>query len=155
MVYSFVLSSCFMFFSNPIFLTGFDMNQEPVHMFDLNVAAPVESVQRKDASEVVLNQVFQELLRRSKNGVLPRNATSEVAVMYNLGIRTVQRCWAEGKLSLDLGIMVSFASKKRGKCGRKPPPLPPLPPHGTHLLPHETHLLPPHGPHAQQTLLPR
>jgi hypothetical protein len=100
------------------------LNQESVHLFDLNVAAPVESVQRKDASEVVLNQVFQELLRRSKNGVLPRNATREVAVMYNIGIRTVQRqCWAEGKLSLDLGIMVSFASKKRGKCGHKPSPV--------------------------------
>jgi hypothetical protein len=118
-----IFISCFIFFYNPIFLIGFDLNQEPVHLFDLNVAAPVESVQRKDASEVVLNQVFQELLRRSKNGVLPRNATSEVVVMYNLGIRTVQRCWAEGKLSLDLGIMVSFASKKRGKCGRKPSPV--------------------------------
>ena len=62
-----------------------------------------------------------ELLRRSRNGsVLPKNATREVAAMFLLHIRTVQRFWAEGKRSRPDGNAVSFASKKRGRCGRKP-----------------------------------
>jgi hypothetical protein len=33
--------------------------------------------------------------------------------------RTVQCFWAGGKLSLDQDIPISFASRKRGKCGHK------------------------------------
>jgi hypothetical protein len=33
--------------------------------------------------------------------------------------RTVQRFWAGGKLPLDQDIPISFASRKRGKCGHK------------------------------------
>jgi hypothetical protein len=79
----------------------------------------VDTVRRKEASEEVKNQVFHELLRRSVNGVLPKSATREVATMFHLHVRTVQRFWAGGKLSLDQGIPVSFASRKRGRCGRK------------------------------------
>jgi hypothetical protein len=85
------------------------------------MAPPVAGVKRKDASEHVQNHVYQELLRRSRNGVLPRNATTEVAATFDLHIRTVQRIWAEGK-SFDQGTMVSFASK-RSRCGRKPTPI--------------------------------
>jgi hypothetical protein len=83
---------------------------------------PVDSVslQHKDASQEVKNQVFQELLRKSRNGVLPKSATREVAAKFDLHIRTVQRLWAEGKLSVDQGTPITFASRKKGRCGRKP-----------------------------------
>jgi hypothetical protein len=57
----------------------------------LNMEPHVDSVRRKEASEEVKNQVFQELLRRSVNGVLPKSATREVATMFHLHVRTVQR----------------------------------------------------------------
>lgn len=53
-----------------------------------------------------------ELLRRSRNGsVLPKNATREVAAMFLLHIRTVQRFWAEGKRSRTDGNAVSSAQQ--------------------------------------------
>jgi hypothetical protein len=81
---------------------------------------PLVDMRRNEAYEEVQNQVFHELLRRSMNGLLPKEATREVASMFHLHVRTVQRFWAEGKLSLDQGILVCFASRKRCRCGHKP-----------------------------------
>jgi hypothetical protein len=39
--------------------------------------------------------------------------------MFHLHVRTVQHFWPGGKLSLDQCISVSFASRERGRCGRK------------------------------------
>jgi hypothetical protein len=56
--------------------------------------------------------------------VLPKNATKEIATNLDLHIRTVQRLWALlGKTSLDQGTQVTFGSRKRGRCGRKPTPI--------------------------------
>jgi hypothetical protein len=74
--------------------------------FYLNIEPPVDGVRWNEVSEEVKNHVFHELLRRSTNGVLPRKATREVAAMFNVHVPTVQRCWVEGKLSLDQGIPV-------------------------------------------------
>jgi hypothetical protein len=55
--------------------------------------------------------------------VLPKNATREVAAMFHLHIRTVQRLWALGKPSLNQGTPFSFGNRKRGRCGPKPKPV--------------------------------
>jgi hypothetical protein len=46
---------------------------------------PVDNVRWNEASEEVKNLVFHELLR-STNGVLPKEATREVATMFHLHV---------------------------------------------------------------------
>jgi hypothetical protein len=48
-------------------------------------------VRWNEASEEVKNQGLHLLLRRSINGVLPKEATREVAAMFHLHVRTIQR----------------------------------------------------------------
>ena len=82
------------------------------------------ATRRKECTEEVQKQVFHQLLARSRHGVLPKNATKEIATNLDLHIRTVQRLWALlGKTSLDQGTQVTFGSRKRGRCGRKPTPI--------------------------------
>jgi hypothetical protein len=57
-------------------------------------------MKRKDYSEQVKNQAYHELLARSCRGVLPKNATREVAAKFNMHIRTVQSLWKLGKINL-------------------------------------------------------
>jgi hypothetical protein len=56
------------------------------HLFDLNIEPPFEGVKHKHASQEVKNQVFHELLRISRNGVLPKNVTREVTSMFHVHI---------------------------------------------------------------------
>jgi hypothetical protein len=78
---------------------------------------------RKDMTEDVRRQVYQILLARSKNEKLGKKDTTIVAARFDLGIRSVQRLWKQGKNQLAHNIPVVVASRKKGSCGRKAIPL--------------------------------
>lgn len=65
-------------------------------------------------------QIFNALLTKSKNGKLERHVTREVAELFNVHIRSVQRIWKQGKSYLDQGITVDVnVDNRRRNCGRK------------------------------------
>lgn len=67
--------------------------------------------------------MYQALLARSTNGKLKRHVTKEVAELFGVRHRTLQRLWQQGKSSLDQGNPVDVSSRKRGRAGRKRVPL--------------------------------
>lgn len=65
-------------------------------------------------------QIFNALLTKSKNGKLERHVTREVAELFNVHIRSVQRIWKQGKSYLDQGITVDVnVDNRRRNCGHK------------------------------------
>lgn len=67
-------------------------------------------------TDMVRKQVYQALLGRSKNGKLGKKDTKIVADHFGVHIRSVQRLWKRGKLSLANNIPVVVASQKKGRC---------------------------------------
>lgn len=78
---------------------------------------------RKDTPNELRRLIYQALLARSTNGKLKRHVTREVAELFGVRLRTVQRLWQRGKSSLDQGIPVDICNRKRGTAGRKQVPL--------------------------------
>ena len=89
-----------------------------------NVEAPVEEQveephRRKEMSEELRKQVYQDLLARSNNGKLGKKDTTIVADQFGLHIWSVQRLWKRGKTQLVNSVPVVVSSLKNGKVGRK------------------------------------
>jgi hypothetical protein len=59
--------------------------------------------------------IYQELLRKSVNGKLPKKATNEVASSNLISLRTVQRIWKRAKE----GATPNVCHRKTKNCGRK------------------------------------
>ena len=90
--------------------------------------APVEEQveephRRKEMSEELRKQVYQDLLDRSNNGKLGKKDTTIVANQFGLHIRSVQRLWKRGKTQLANSVPVVVSSIKKGKVGRKAIPV--------------------------------
>ena len=62
--------------------------------------------------------IYTALLKRSVNGKLRRNMTQEVASIFSVSLRTVQRIWKRGKNTPN-GAIVDVSHKKTKNCGRK------------------------------------
>jgi len=63
--------------------------------------------------------IYEELLQRSKKGKLKRTDTPHVAAKFNVQLRTVQRIWQRAKKCKAQGIPVDVKSLKPKNCGRK------------------------------------
>ena len=87
------------------------------------VQPPNRRVRRKEMSEELRKQVYQDLLARSNNGKLHKNDTASVAAQFGLHIRSVQRLWKRGKIQLANSVSVVVCSLKKGKVGRKAIPV--------------------------------
>ena len=63
--------------------------------------------------------IYEDLLQRSKNGKLKRTDTAHVATKFNVQLRTVQHIWQRAKKCKAQGIPVDVKSLKPKNCGRK------------------------------------
>jgi hypothetical protein len=63
--------------------------------------------------------IFDSLLGMAKKGDLVGHETAEVAALYSVSVRTVQRIWRRGKACLDQGRPVDVSNRKKNRCGRK------------------------------------
>jgi len=82
-----------------------------------------EPHRRKEMSEELRKQVYQDLLARSNNEKLGKKDTTIVADQFGLHIRSVQRLWKRGKIQLANSVPVVVSSLKKGKVGRKTIPV--------------------------------
>jgi DNA-binding transcriptional MerR regulator len=85
-----------------------------------------EETQQDQASNATKNltgrqrqDIYEDLLQRSKNGKLRRTDTAHVATKFNVQLRTVQRIWQRAKKCKAQGIPVDVKSLKSKNCGRK------------------------------------
>ena len=74
---------------------------------------------KKDITDRQRRDIFEDLLRSSKNGKLKRNSTTIIAAKYNVRIRTIQRVWKRAKKCWAQGIPVNVNGLKPKNCGRK------------------------------------
>ena len=63
--------------------------------------------------------IYEDLLQRSKNGKLKRTDTAHVATKFNVQLRTVQHIWQRAKKCKAQGIPVDVKSLKPKNCGSK------------------------------------
>jgi hypothetical protein len=56
-------------------------------------------IKRKEVNGEQARSLFDSLLAMSRNGKLKGHETSEVAAMYSVHARTIQRSWNRGKLA--------------------------------------------------------
>ena len=56
--------------------------------------------------------IYQDLLHISTNGILQPNSTTIIAAKYNVHVRTVQRIWQRVKNCVAQGIPVDVSSKR-------------------------------------------
>jgi len=73
----------------------------------------------KELTDRQRQDIFEDLLRSSKNGKLKRNSTTIIAAKYNVRIRTIQRVWKRAKKCWAQGIPVDVNGLKPKNCGRK------------------------------------
>ncbi|KAJ0028852.1 hypothetical protein Pint_35022 [Pistacia integerrima] len=76
-------------------------------------------VSRKNLTNEQRQAIFESLLKRSVNGQLKKNITSEVAQLFSVSMRTVQRIWQRGKENEVLDSSTNVSSRKALNCGRK------------------------------------
>jgi len=74
---------------------------------------------KKDIIDRQRRDIFEDLLRSSKNGKLKRNSTTIIAAKYNVRIRTIQRVWKRAKKCWAQGIPVDVNGLKPKNCGHK------------------------------------
>ena len=74
---------------------------------------------KKDITDRQRRDIFEDLLRSSKNGKLKRNSTTIIAAKYNVHICTVQRVWQRAKKCWAHGIAINVDGLKPNNCGRK------------------------------------
>lgn len=81
--------------------------------------SPRQSKKYKILSDEQRHTVYLALLRRSVNGKLKNYTTNEVASLFSLPVRNVQRIWKLSNKNMRDGVTdVSHAKTKN--CGRKP-----------------------------------
>lgn len=62
--------------------------------------------------------IYIALLQRSRNGKLKKNTTKEVAALFSIPMRTVQRIWKLSKKNMRDGV-TDVSHLKTKNCGRK------------------------------------
>lgn len=67
-----------------------------------------------DDSRVAL---YQSLLAKSDNGVLPRGSIRNVAIKCNVYPRTAARIWNNRKGDSAVEVVESIRSRRKGNCG--------------------------------------
>ncbi|ETV72007.1 hypothetical protein H257_12814 [Aphanomyces astaci] len=86
-------------------------------------AAPGVSIANNDKrklSNEVRRAIYEELLSRSSDRILPHGSYTDVARMFNCYWRTVERVWTRGLLSvLDGDRVADVDSKFKGNSGGK------------------------------------
>ena len=95
----------------PLFFIKFSQN-------NTNLGLLANSTQEENTTENVLSNeqkhaVYIAMLQRSANGNLKRNASREVAALFSIPTRTVQRIWKRSKKKLRASHL------KTKKCDRK------------------------------------
>ena len=85
--------------------------QQPLQEEATNMLKNLTQRQRQD--------IYQDLLQLSTNGILQRNSTTLIAAKYNVHVRTIQRVWQRAKNCLAQGIPVDVNSLRPKNCGRK------------------------------------
>jgi hypothetical protein len=73
----------------------------------------------KDLTDKQRRNIFEDLLRSSKNGKLKRNSTTIIAAKYIVRIRTIQRVWKRAKKCWAQGIPVNVNGLKPKNCSYK------------------------------------
>ncbi|GJN19853.1 hypothetical protein PR202_gb07166 [Eleusine coracana subsp. coracana] len=89
---------------------GWTLKQEEEDVMDLTLEeeAPMQRTgKRKDMTLEVRKQVYQTLLARSKNGKLGKYDTREVAVQFDVHIRSVQILWKQGLAPNSVALCLS------------------------------------------------
>jgi transposase len=76
-------------------------------------------LKEKEVNGEQARSLFDSLLAMSRNGKLKGHETSEVAALYSVHVRTIQRSWNRGKACIDQGQPIDVSSRKRNSCGHK------------------------------------
>ena len=85
--------------------------QQPLQEEATNMLKNLTQRQRQD--------IYQDLLQLSTNGILQRNSTTLIAAKYNVHVRIIQRVRQRAKNCLAQGIPVDVNSLRPKNCGRK------------------------------------
>jgi hypothetical protein len=56
-----------------------------------------EATNMKNLTRRQRQDIYQDLLQLSTNGILQRNSTTLIAAKYNVNVRTIQRMWQRAK----------------------------------------------------------
>ena len=73
----------------------------------------------KNLTQRQRQDIYQDLLQLSTNGILQRNSTTLIAAKYNVHVRIIQRVRQRAKNCLAQGIPVDVNSLRPKNCGRK------------------------------------
>nr|ACV32574.1 mar14 transposase [synthetic construct] len=75
--------------------------------------------QNKNLTKIQRQQIYAALAGKTNNGILRKNATTEVAAMFNVKRARVQAIWRRVKQCRAQGIPIDVRSRKKKNCGRK------------------------------------
>ncbi len=76
---------------------------------------------KRDLTDAHRRAIYQVLLRKLTNGILPHGAIKETAKRFNTSTRTISRVWKRGRESSSKDFLTpgSVESRKKGRSGRK------------------------------------
>ncbi|EAZ12245.1 hypothetical protein OsJ_02131 [Oryza sativa Japonica Group] len=105
-----------------------DMQEYGVYAGDVDVVFEQEELddsdeedehQNKNLTKIQRQQIYAALAGKTNNGILRKNATTEVAAMFNVKRARVQAIWRRVKQCRAQGIPIDVRSRKKKNCGRK------------------------------------
>jgi hypothetical protein len=108
-----------------------DMQEYGVYAGDVDVVFEQEELvdsdeedehQNKNLTKIQRQQIYAALTGKTNNGILRKmrkNATTEVAAMFNVKRARVQAIWRRVKQCRAQGIPIDVISRKKKNCGRK------------------------------------